>query len=65
MPGRVAGGISFRFHNAPAEATLWKLVDNYFSNKEAGQFDGIGGKFSSAEPANREFLQFAFWSDLI
>ena len=55
MSGGVAWRISFRLDDAAAQAALGKIVDNDFSDEEAGQLDGVRRKFGAAETVDCEF----------
>jgi hypothetical protein len=55
VPGGIAGGIGFRFHDAAAEAARRKIVDDGSSDEEASEIDSVVGKFGAAKAADREF----------
>ena len=52
VSGGIAGRISFRFHNAAAEAARRKIVDDHFSNEEASELGGVSRKFAAVKAAN-------------
>jgi hypothetical protein len=62
MPGGIARWISFRLHDAAAQATRGKIVDNHFSDEEASQLDGVRRKFGPAEAVDCEFRRGGFQS---
>ncbi len=62
MPSGIAGWISFRLHDAAAQAARGKIVDNDFSDEETRQFDGVRRKFGATEAADCEFLPGGFQS---
>jgi hypothetical protein len=55
MSGGVARRISFRFHDAAAKAASGKIVDDDFSDEEAGQLDSVRWKFGAAQALDCEF----------
>jgi hypothetical protein len=57
MPRRIAGRISFGFHDAAAKPACGKIADDNFSNKKASELDGVRWKFGTAEVPNRGFLR--------
>jgi len=56
VPGRIAGRIRFRFHDAAAQPARRKIVDDDFSNKKAGELDSVRRKGGATKGAKREFL---------
>src|SRR5258708_397393 len=52
MSGGIAGRISFRFHDATAEAASGEIVDYNFSDEKARQANGISRKLSATKTAN-------------
>jgi hypothetical protein len=57
MPGRIAGWVGFRLHDAAAEAARAEIMDDDFSDEEARESDGVRRKFRAAEAANSEFFR--------
>ena len=56
VPGRIAGRIRFRFHDAAAQPPRRKIMDDDLSNKKAGELDSVRRKCGAAKRAKREFL---------
>jgi len=55
MSGGIPWRISFRLHNAAAQAARGKIVDNDFSDEEASELDGVRWKLGAAEAADYGF----------
>jgi len=62
MSGGIAGWVGFRLHDAAAEAAGREIVDDDFSDEEAGEIDSVSWKFGAAEAANSEFRRRGFQS---
>jgi len=60
MSRGIAGRIGFRFHDAAAQAARRKIVNDDFSNEEAGELDGVRRKLGAAEAANGKPPWMAF-----
>jgi hypothetical protein len=54
VPGGIAGGIRFGFHNAPAQASAREIVYHDFADQEARQRDRVVRQFFAPQSANRE-----------
>jgi hypothetical protein len=56
MSGRIAGRISFRLHDAAAQAPSRETVDDDFSDEESCELDGIRRKVGASETSNPKFF---------